>query len=73
MRKIGIFFVVLTMFCAVSFATSNKSKGPALIKVMSYNIRMGEANDGTNSWRYRSGLSIDMIKEFARKIINTDY
>ena len=33
------------------------------LKVMSYNIRMGSANDGTNSWVYRCGGTIEMLKD----------
>lgn len=33
------------------------------IKVMSYNIRNGEAKDGTNSWMYRYASTAEMIKE----------
>lgn len=33
------------------------------IKVISYNIRMGEADDGANSWQYRSPATIGMLEE----------
>ena len=33
------------------------------IKVMSYNIRTSEANDGTNSWMYRYAATGEMIKD----------
>lgn len=33
------------------------------IKIMSYNIRNGEAKDGTNSWMYRYASTAEMIKE----------
>lgn len=35
----------------------------AELKVMSYNIRMGSANDGTNSWAYRCPATIEMIED----------
>ncbi len=35
----------------------------AELKVMSYNIRLGSANDGTNSWIYRCGATIDMLED----------
>ena len=40
-----------------------KPKGPAQISVISYNIRMGEADDGTNSWQYRYPTSAMMIDD----------
>ena len=33
------------------------------IKVMSYNIRLGSGEDGTNSWRFRAPLTIEMIED----------
>ncbi len=34
------------------------------IKVMSFNIRYGAANDGDNSWKYRTDLVVDTIENF---------
>ena len=42
------------------FAGNDK---PAEITVISYNIRMGEAKDGTNSWEYRYPASAMMIED----------
>ena len=42
---------------------AKKNDGPATITVMSYNIRNGEARDGTNSWLYRAGASSEMIND----------
>ena len=33
------------------------------LKVMSYNIRMGSANDGTNSWQFRFPATLEMIND----------
>ena len=33
------------------------------LKVMSYNIRMGTANDGTNSWEFRCPATIEMLND----------
>lgn len=33
------------------------------LKVMSYNIRLGSADDGTNSWMYRCGATLEMIHD----------
>ena len=40
-----------------------RSKGPTSLKVISYNIRLGTANDGTNSWNLRYPASALMIND----------
>ena len=35
------------------------------LKVMSYNIRLGSGEDGTNSWRYRCPATLEMLKDQA--------
>lgn len=40
-----------------------RDKGPSGLKVISYNIRNGEANDGPNSWSYRYPASAMMIMD----------
>ena len=57
MKKFLLVFLVL--LSAVSFAKGPKT--PPQLTVISYNIRMGEANDGTNSWTYRYPASAMMI------------
>lgn len=56
--------LLLAALVLVPFQSSaKKPQGPASIKVMSYNIRYGEANDGTNSWQFRAPASIEMIMD----------
>jgi len=42
---------------------AKKPVKPAELKVISYNIRVGTANDGTNSWQYRYPASAMMITD----------
>ena len=56
MRKILI--ALLALMPALSFAGS-----PASITVMSFNIRYGDAKDGTNSWQYRYYTTAMMLDE----------
>ena len=35
------------------------------LKVMSYNIRLGSANDGTNQWALRASATQDMLEDQA--------
>ena len=44
-------------------AKSNNDGNPNELKVISYNIRNGEAKDGTNSWEYRYPASAMMIMD----------
>ena len=39
------------------------------LKVISYNIRNSESNDGTNSWMYRYAASAEMIKDQQADVI----
>ncbi|MGM9742083.1 MAG: endonuclease/exonuclease/phosphatase family protein [Candidatus Cryptobacteroides sp.] len=52
----------MTLCCASLFAGNDK---PGEITVISYNIRMGAAKDGTNSWEYRYPASAMMITDQA--------
>ena len=54
--------VLMTVLPQASYA-KKKNDGSAELKVMSYNIRMGVANDGTNSWRYRYPATALMIED----------
>lgn len=42
---------------------AKKPSGPASLSVMSYNIRYGSANDGTNSWQFRCPATIYMLRD----------
>lgn len=42
---------------------SKKVSGPETLKVVSFNIRNGEASDGTNSWIYRYPATALMIED----------
>lgn len=48
---------------ALPTTLSAKNKQPVSLSVISYNIRTGEAEDGTNSWRYRYPASAMMIMD----------
>ena len=46
-------------------AQKNNGDNAGELKVMSYNIRLGSANDGTNSWHLRYHATGEMIKDQA--------
>lgn len=56
---------ILTLLLAVSaaLALTARSKDSTPLSVMSYNIRMGEAKDGSNSWQYRYPATGMMLKD----------
>lgn len=57
-KTFSLFFVAL--FCLASCGQPKEDK---ILKVISYNIRLGVANDGDNSWEIRKPASIAMIGE----------
>lgn len=60
MKKLFLFALTLALVAPMSFS---KAKGePKEIKVMSYNIRLGVANDGTNSWQFRAPATPAMLE-----------
>lgn len=61
MKKILLFtLAALIAFPQFTDAKKNDSKE---LKVMSYNIRMGVGEDGTNSWEYRWPATIEMLND----------
>lgn len=51
--------IVAALSLLPQFAIAQSSE----LKVMSYNIRMGSAKDGTNSWMYRCPATLEMLED----------
>jgi len=66
MRKI---FAILGLIAALAPLSAKEPKGANQITVISYNIRNGEAKDGTNSWSMRYPASAMMIMDQKPDII----
>ena len=62
MKKSYLLLAFLAFVLALPFLGSC-SKADKTLKVISYNIRMGTANDGDNSWDLRKEASVAMIEE----------
>ena len=62
MKKTYLFAAIISLMAAVAFVSSCSGKYSTL-KVVSYNIRMGVADDGDNSWDLRKEASVAMIEE----------
>ena len=56
-------FVLLSMVAMLFPSSVIAKKTTEELKVMSYNIRMGIAKDGTNSWEFRCPATIEMLKD----------
>ena len=59
-RILLLALAALVAFPQISDARKKDSEG---LKVMSYNIRYGSADDGTNSWKYRWPATIEMLND----------
>ena len=62
MKKLAI-ILLAAMLLPLSIDAKKKSDKGYDLKVMSYNIRMGIAKDGTNSWEFRYPATAMMIED----------
>ncbi len=63
MKKTLLLLIAALIMMPQAFGAP-KNENPEL-KVMSYNIRLGSANDGTNSWPLRYTATYEMLKDMA--------
>jgi endonuclease/exonuclease/phosphatase family metal-dependent hydrolase len=66
--------IVLLLFSVVAFAGcatagKNISVNDATLKVVSFNVRLSAANDGTNSWRFRREFFFKTVEQLAPTLI----
>lgn len=66
MKKLLFTLLAAALLIPVGLSAKNDRNG---LTVLSYNIRMGSANDGTNSWQYRYAASAMMIDDQKPDII----
>ena len=59
MRKCFLYMIVAALSLLPQLALGQSSE----LKVMSYNIRQGSVDDGTNSWMYRCPATIEMLED----------
>lgn len=62
MKKI-ILGALALMIAFPQLMSARKAEEPATLSVISYNIRLGTGNDGTNSWQYRCPATILMLRD----------
>lgn len=63
MKKYISFFIAIIFAVFPNVVEAKKDSESAGLKVMSYNIRLGSANDGTNSWALRYPATAEMIED----------
>lgn len=63
MKKLLIIFVAAIILPMTAEAKQKKEDNGYDLKVMSYNMRMGTANDGTNSWKWRYPATALMLDD----------
>lgn len=61
MKKAFAILLASLLLFPCSLDARKSQEGVPELKVMSYNIRLGVANDGTNSWKYRCPATIGML------------
>jgi endonuclease/exonuclease/phosphatase family metal-dependent hydrolase len=61
MSRIFLFSFIITTFC---FGQETSTDNQNQLKVMTFNIRYGKAEDGVNKWENRKQLLFDVIKTF---------
>ena len=62
-KLISIIIAATLLIPAAVQAKKNGSEETPELKVMSYNVRMGVAKDGTNSWQHRCPATIAMLDD----------
>ena len=65
MRKLFALFLAALIMLPQAAQAKKDNEGAEGMKVMSYNIRLGSANDGTNSWALRVAATKDMLADVA--------
>ena len=65
MRNLFALFLAALIMLPQAAQAKKENEGTEGLKVMSYNIRLGSANDGTNSWSLRYTATGDMLEDQA--------
>ncbi len=61
--------LLLAFLVLISVGCAEHSGEKIRISVVSYNMRVGTANDGENSWEFRKGATAEMIKSLQPDLI----
>jgi endonuclease/exonuclease/phosphatase family metal-dependent hydrolase len=61
--------VLFILLCAVVTACGGAKQEASTVSVMSFNIRLGAADDGDNSWDFRRDAVVKMIETIAPDVV----
>jgi hypothetical protein len=67
----ALVLVSTLLLWSLATATSSSAQSPELIRVMSFNIRYGTANDGINRWDLRKEFLVETIRNFDPDLLGT--
>ena len=65
-----IYTFLISWFC-LGLTSMGRCEAPELVRVMSFNIRYGTANDGINRWELRKEFLVDTIRDFDPDLLGT--
>ena len=65
MKRLALIIMAAFIMLPQAAQAKKENEGTDGLKVMSYNIRLGSANDGTNSWHLRYAATAEMIEDQA--------
>ena len=65
MKRLALMIMAALVMLPQAVQAQKNNEEPSELKVMSYNIRLDSANDGTNSWHMRYAATAEMIKDQA--------
>ena len=71
MNKLNFVLVAAVACLLISSAFGQTGKASTEVRVMSFNIRYGTANDGENHWEKRKDFLIETIKAFNPDLLGT--
>lgn len=71
MNKLNFLLLAAIVCLLMSSAIGQSNKASVEVRVMSYNIRYGTANDGENHWDKRKDFLIETIKAFNPDLLGT--
>ena len=71
MHKTWLIHALGVIWVWLGVASEARCEAPALVRVMSFNIRYGTANDGINRWELRKEFLVDTIRDFDPDLLGT--
>lgn len=69
MKTVKYYLILLIILFSINNLHAGEKSSIAGLKILSFNIRYGTANDGENSWEFRKDLLFEVLKEEKADII----